>query len=386
MDTFDFDPGNLGDSALVQFATTKLFYLEQNRRAYDIRLDISWRDREERKVAFTVPGRDCCESNPDECDPCERPNPPDSCKDTERPQAVDPNDILGPVGFGPERWIAAAQSAAYAIRFENDPNLATAPAQVVRITQTLDSDFDFRTFRVGDFGFGDLFVDVPDNRAFYTTRIDFTATRGFFVDVAAGIDVATGEAFWELTTIDPATGEVPVDAGQGFLPPNVTGPEGEGFVLYTVKPRRSITTGTRLDAQARIVFDINEPIDTPPIFNTVDPLAPASQVEALPAQVDSMDSSFLVRWSGMDDEGGSALADFTLYVSDSGGEFVPWLTNTTLTESIYPGEPGHTYAFYSIARDNAGNVEEAPSTPDAQTTVGGGEGPRVLDVVDVTPD
>ena len=41
--------------------------------------------------------------------------------------------------------------------------LANAPAQIVRITHQLDSDLDARTFRVGDFGFGSLFVDVPDD-------------------------------------------------------------------------------------------------------------------------------------------------------------------------------------------------------------------------------
>jgi hypothetical protein len=40
------------------------------------------------------------------------------------------------------------------------------------VTQKLDSDLDFRTFRVGRFGFGEVFIDVPENRAFYQTRLD----------------------------------------------------------------------------------------------------------------------------------------------------------------------------------------------------------------------
>jgi len=66
----------------------------------------------------------------------------------------------------------------YTIRFENDPVLATAPAQVVRLTQTLDSDLDARTFRVGDFGFGSVVIDVPDGRAFYQTRLDLREQYG----------------------------------------------------------------------------------------------------------------------------------------------------------------------------------------------------------------
>src|SRR5262249_36921800 len=46
-----------------------------------------------------------------------------------------------------------------------------------------------------------------------------------------------------------------------------------------------------------------------------------------------------------------------------------WQSHTANTGGLYTGQPGHTYAFYSIAADTAGNVEAAPSTPDAVTTV-----------------
>ncbi|MUG93294.1 hypothetical protein F7734_12990 [Scytonema sp. UIC 10036] len=281
----------------------------------------------------------------------------------------DPNDILGPQGFGAEHWVTS-DPLNYTIRFENDPVFATAPAQVVRITQQLDSDLDFRTFRVGDFGFGDTFIDVPDNRAFYQTRLDLTATKGIYVDVVAGIDIATGQAFWELTSIDPTTGVEPTNPLQGFLPPNITKPEGDGFVSYSVKPKSSVENGAVIDAQARIIFDINEPIDTPAIFNTIDKSKPTSTVSALPSATN--DTSFSVSWSGSDNTGGSALAGFTIYVSDNGGAFVPWLENTTLTKAAFTGIAGHSYAFYSRARDNAGNTEDAPKSPQASTTIAGG--------------
>ncbi|MUH00351.1 hypothetical protein F7734_52020 [Scytonema sp. UIC 10036] len=281
----------------------------------------------------------------------------------------DPNDILGPQGFGAEHWVTS-DPLNYTIRFENDPIFATAPAQVVRITQQLDSDLDFRTFRVGDFGFGDTFIDVPDNRAFYQTRLDLTTTKGIYVDVVAGIDVATGQAFWELTSIDPTTGVEPTNPLQGFLPPNITKPEGDGFVSYSVKPKSSVENGTVIDAQARIIFDINEPIDTPAIFNTIDKSKPTSTVSALPSATN--DTTFSVSWSGSDNTGGSALAGFTIYVKDNGGAFAPWLENTTLTEATFTGIAGHTYAFYSRARDNAGNTEDAPKSPQASTTIAGG--------------
>ncbi|WYM00653.1 MAG: Calx-beta domain-containing protein [Gloeotrichia echinulata CP02] len=281
---------------------------------------------------------------------------------------IDPNDILGPAGFGEEKWLTASSTLPYTIRFENLAS-ATAPAQQVVITQQLDPDLDFRTYRVGDFGWGDLFFDVPDNRAFYNQRLDLTATKGYYVDVSAGIDVTTGEAFWTITTIDPNTGEIPEDALAGFLPPNNEDGVGDGFVNYSIRAKRNVQTGAVIDAEARIVFDTEEPIDTPPIFNTIDAGTPNSTVNVLPAT--SQPGEFLVTWSGSDDSNGSALANYTIYVSDNGADFTPWLENTTLTEANYIGEAGHTYAFYSVARDNAGNTEAAPSTADAQTTIPG---------------
>ena len=58
----------------------------------------------------------------------------------------DPNDIIGPSGFGDSYWIAGEQVLPYTIRFENDAEEATAPAQQVVVTQTLDDDLDLSTF------------------------------------------------------------------------------------------------------------------------------------------------------------------------------------------------------------------------------------------------
>lgn len=56
-------------------------------------------------------------------------------------------------------------------------------------------------------------------------------------------------------------------------------------------------------------------------------------------------------------------------MSADGGPFVPWLQRTTLRGAVYPGALGSRYAFYSIATDAAGNREEPPATPDAETLV-----------------
>ena len=63
-------------------------------------------------------------------------------------------------------------------------------------------------------------------------------------------------------------GEAPVDPSIGFLPPN-NGTTGQGFVKFLVKSIDMACCITRIDAEATIIFDQNEPIGTPPIFNTV---------------------------------------------------------------------------------------------------------------------
>ena len=78
---------------------------------------------------------------------------------------------------------------------------------------------------------------------------------------------------------------------------------------------------------------------------------------------------FDVAWSGTDS--GSGVAAYTVYVSDSGGAWTVWQPSTTATTATYPGVAGHSYAFYVLASDGAGNVEAAKSTAEATITVSG---------------
>ena len=283
----------------------------------------------------------------------------------------DPNDIVGPQGFGYEHWISSKNPLSYTIHYENLAT-ATAPAQQVTITQTLDSDLNLNSFRLGDFGWGDISITVPDNSSFYINRIDLRSTKGYMVDVVAGVDVANHQAYWSFTTIDPKTGEIPEDPTIGFLPPDVDGMVGQAYANYTINANADAPTGTVIDAKATIIFTTQEPIDTPAISNTLDAQVPESHVEAVAnATVES--AQFLVRWSGSDV--GSAIAGYTVYVSGNGGTYLPWLENTTLIEATYAGLPGHSYAFYTVASDNAGNKEAAPEQADLTIQVASSAAP-----------
>jgi subtilase family serine protease len=278
----------------------------------------------------------------------------------------DPNDKEGLVGFGPQAFAGFQQQWPYTINFEN-VSTATAAAQRIRITDQLDPNLDARTFRLKEIGFGSYRVTIPENRAFYQTRVQLSADHGnLLADVSAGVDIATGQVTWTLTAIDPQTGEQPTSAALGLLPPNDDTGRGQGYVTYTVQPKATAPTGTQIANSATITFDAEEPITTNAVTNTLDAGPPTSAVTPLPA---ASDQTFTLSWSGEDPADGSGLQSFDIWVSENGGPYQPFLSGTTATSAQFNGNPGSTYRFYSVARDNAGNVEAAPSVPDAVTTV-----------------
>ena len=93
---------------------------------------------------------------------------------------------------------------------------------------------------------------------------------------------------------------------------------------------------------------------------------PVSAVFSLPA---FSPATFGVVWSGANYVGQASVAYYDIFVSDSNAPFSIWQSHTTGTGALYSGQPGHTYAFYSVATDTAGNIEAPPATPDAVTTV-----------------
>ncbi|MGA1865323.1 MAG: hypothetical protein ACMUHX_09695 [bacterium] len=314
--------------------------------------------------------------NPETCE-CEDENPkpppgdpPDGPRDDPNIPVVrprDPNEKKGPVGFSEERLVAGGQLLPYTIYFENVPD-ATAPAQQVRITDQLDSNLDWRTFRLREISFGNRLIVIPENRSLYQDRIDLGEEFGnLLLDISAGLNIITGEARWILTTIDPATGEQPEDPMLGFLPPNDPNHRGEGHVTFTIKSAKGLPTGTKIINRATIIFDINEPIETNEVSNSIDGQAPSSKIDTLPEEIDG--NTVDLSWSGEDDEGGSGLEGYTIYVSDNNGPYEQFLSNTQDTSATFIGERGHHYRFYSLARDHAGNMEGAPDMPDASTYI-----------------
>jgi hypothetical protein len=130
-DVIDFIPGQLGSPLEQWFGTGDLQELERNGWAFDVPFRVAFTDNNPQRTGtgetrlISTSNEQC---DPANCDPCKQPNPPDSCDDTPRPPSYDPNDIVGPGGFGPEYWISPDQTFHYTVRFENDAQQALAPA------------------------------------------------------------------------------------------------------------------------------------------------------------------------------------------------------------------------------------------------------------------
>ena len=294
--------------------------------------------------------------------------------------AMDPNDKIGP-GFGTSGFVAANEDLSYRVDFEN-ASTATAPAQQVVVTDQLSTDDNWSTFRITEAGWGDTVLVAPANSQNFETTVPVTIDgNSFDVLVEIGINLITGLVTAQFYSVDPTTG-LPPSVLVGFLPPEDGTGRGMGYFSYTVMPVSGLPTGTQIRNVANVSFD-EQPIiatdqvsDTDPTQGvdaskqamvTVNAGPPTSSVASLPATESA--PSFTVSWSGQDDAGGSGIASYSIYVSDNGGAFQPWLTGTTLASATYDGQYGHSYGFYSVATDNVGNVQPTPAAAQAMTQV-----------------
>lgn len=285
----------------------------------------------------------------------------------------DPNEKDGPGGVGAPGYITGKTALPYAIYFENK-DTAALPAQDVTVTDQLDpSKVDLSTFRFGTISFGSRAFTPPAGQTSFTSFVDLRPNRNLVLKITASLNATTGLVTWKFNSLDPATLQPPSDPQAGFLPPNKTSPQGQGGVTFTVMAKNSLQTNTAIANTARVVFDVNPPIDTPLVTNTIDKDAPTSQVKALAV---NSPYSFVVNWSGADQ--GSGVSAYTLYASDNGGDYKPALI-TLDTSTVFTGQAGHTYRFYTLATDRVGNREGAKTQAEATTAVNAATGNAIDD-------
>lgn len=289
----------------------------------------------------------------------ENPNPMPSSNRISIPYSYDPNDILGYRSPGDTEHIGKTVTTLdYTVEFENDPEFATASAQTVSVTDSLDGKiFDLSTFRAHEFTLGKHSIDFGGVRKGVKT-IDMRPEINGIAQVTVDFNESDGKLLLTVNSLDPITMEPTDDVMQGVLPVNSNG-EGIGELHYTIDLREGLADGTAVDNKATIVFDENPPIDTPVWHNVTDYTLPQSEVTEV-ATADNV--TFTIKVNGTDT--GSGIWHYDLYARwDGQSEWTP------VAESVEAADDGTlTYTapaalkaaqFVTVAYDKAGNMEDS---------------------------
>ncbi|OPZ44137.1 MAG: RHS Repeat protein [Euryarchaeota archaeon ADurb.BinA087] len=286
----------------------------------------------------------------------------------------DPEDKFGPTGYDHpgapsndlDRYITGAQPLSYRVDFWN-AETATANVCDVDAYDQMDTDLNWSSFRFTEVGFTDWRVPLTPCQ-YFNVFVDTRPAMDYIVKIEGNYNPSTGIANLTYHTLNATTLQTPEDPLEGFLPAiSVSGKE-VGWFAYTISPKPGLSTGTVIEDQAFVNFDYTEHLPAPkdaPWKNTIDAGAPSSSVSVSLVNGTGM----LCTFSGSDDAGGSGIRDYTLYVSDNGGPSQPMLNRVKTSSSTLQGVSGHTYTFYSVASDNVGNTEGAPTSPDSTLTV-----------------
>jgi len=237
---------------------------------------------------------------------------------------VDPNDKVAPDGIGPMRAVPVEDPIYYMIRFEN---LGTAPVQELVVVDYLDPNLDWMTLEFRAISYGDRLIDISPGMVNFTTRdippISSVAITGvtqgeLAVDLFASFNPQNGRVEWRAVATDTGTEDYPEDALTGFLPHDSELGR-NGYLTFSVTPKPDLPVGTGITNKASIVFDFEDPIETPPIWNTIGDL-PA----ALAFSVAYMDGRVLI---------GSNFT-YTVSLTNSGPGVA---TSIFLTNTLPPG-------------------------------------------------
>ncbi|HEX5151346.1 MAG TPA: T9SS type A sorting domain-containing protein [Parafilimonas sp.] len=303
----------------------------------------------------------------DECRKSLRPNEPSSHAYILPVTSIDPNEKYGPISLDTlNKYVSNASGLNYVIQFENDSS-ATAPAQTVRIYDTLDKKvFNPATFQLGNVTIGDTTVSFRKGVQEDSVDINLAALGTFFTcRVKAKLIDSSKVIYWYFQTLNSYTLKPAAGIFDGFLPPNTVSPKGIGEVSYSIKVYDTLKLKTAIKNKAHIYFDYNPGVSTQTWQNKLDNAKPFSKLNTLPAI--TSDSIFTISWSGSDK--GSGILNYDIYYKVNNGNYDILLSNTSNTAYSFHGKKDSTYSFYSIARDSALNIETTPSKADASTTI-----------------
>ena len=292
---------------------------------------------------------------------CALPDGVQEEESTESKTSEDPNEMVGPLGFGnetTERFVTPGEWLSYTINFENKSS-ATAAAQEVFVDAQLSEYLDWSTFEIGSVFFSNQTELGLMGMQRGKILVDRQNTNQK-VQIEVTMNASTGKVRWYLRSYDPdTTDHWPASVYDGFLPPNDDNHAGEGSLTYRIKVKDDAPHNVRIDAAAEIIFDKNAMIPTDPAwFNTVYAMAPTDDFEpSLPdgtamLQLDSL---------GWEAVAGAAEYDVTLWkVVDGRDVQVASATGLKMGYWDISGyaegdAPGTTYRWQIVARNNLGS-------------------------------
>ena len=261
--------------------------------------------------------------------------------------SYDPNEMIGPNGYGSQNYIKQAPEMNYDITFENK-STATAPAHEVFVTDTLDSQvYDLSSFAFTRFGWADTIVKVEGQMMKeFVQDIDLRPKQELIVRVSGKFNQENGVAQWSFISINPTTKQYEEDPDNGFLVPNNSNHDGEGFVNFSINHKDYLPNNQSIATEAEIVFDANEAIKTNLYVNTLDIDLPQSQATGVALVKDSLVVAYTA------EDASSGIRKVNIYVSVNNEAFTLLKGNKVLYE------PDNTYCFATIAIDNVGWLED----------------------------
>lgn len=270
----------------------------------------------------------------------------------------DPNDLIGYTHESGNHAMNAAMAengVPYTIRFENDPEIATAAAHTIVVTNQLDKEmFDFSTYAPNSIKIGNVVTDLDGTPNFVKT-IDMRPRLNVIAQVTSKFDAVTGKAEWKIESLDPMTMEPTQYAMDGVLPINTDG-NGAGEICYTVKLRDNLPNGTTFENKASIVFDYEDAMETPVWSNMLDFEPPHSVLKEIGTDEDR-NVSFNIE--GTDE--GAGIWQYRIYAQEGyQGEWKHVASISADSLFAYPCKPDTDYGFCVLAVDSAGNVEQKP--------------------------
>ena len=293
----------------------------------------------------------------------------------------DPNAIYGPAGFTDVHYIQNNRRMDYTVSFEN-VDTATANVVEVRVNTLLDTaKFDISTFRYEAFGVGEQLYALAPFRNSFVSEVDQSSFENCLLRVTGNAPDSAGLVHVLFESLNLETRALIDNPDDGFLPPNVDAPFGEGYFVFSVMQKENQSHLTEFPMEAEIVFDALEPIVTEIYNNTIDAEAPESFITGTEATV--ADSVLVLYFNKQDMHSGVDFVDF--YASSDGAAFekrVRTNSDSLVVNLAY----GVAYQFYTIATDFCGNVELAPDAPDVTVTyVVGIEESTIASSVNVYP-